>query len=410
MSAATDARVSPRAWLGGYVSERHFLEKYPYYAAVLARLEPVADPTVRSMAVELHRGKFYLRINPAFFAERPQYLTGILLHEVHHIVLGHLTDEGLQSAEHRDYMELAMEMAANEYIDEPLPDPIRWEDFAKRGLSFLRAGQSTRERYELLVAIAPRIPSPTPSTCDDHEPWFDEESAGSKAPPNADEHARKLVSDAIASAETTDPLPEPFAPLPKRLRLAGKHPARLVEALAHALGPPRARLDWARALAELAAKVRAPRHTYSRPARRFPELVGVLPGRAYAPRTTERPHVLCVIDTSASMTRGELEEIARQLAVLSPRARVTVAECDASIARVYPFTGALPAVVGRGGTDLRPVFEPGFLATVRPDGLVYFTDGEGPFPERPPAIPVLWVLTRDGHFACPWGLRAALRA
>ena len=67
---------------------------------------------------------------------------------------------------------------------------------------------------------------------------------------------------------------------------------------------------------------------------------------------------------------------------------------------MYPFTGELTSMVGRGGTDLRPVFAADFLATYRPDGVVYFTDGQGPFPEDDPGVKALWVLTTDEVFEC----------
>ncbi len=88
-----------------------------------------------------------------------------------------------------------------------------------------------------------------------------------------------------------------------------------------------------------------------------------------------------------SMTTKELEEIGRQLAALAEYARITIVECDAEITRVYPFAGALGDVAGRGGTDLRPVFEPDFLAAHRPQGVIYFTDGDGPLPDHAPALP-----------------------
>ena len=125
----------------------------------------------------------------------------------------------------------------------------------------------------------------------------------------------------------------------------------------------------------------------------------------WAPQRVEGPRLLIAIDTSLSMTRAELEEIARQLALLSERAHVTIAECDVEVTRVYPFAGALERVEGRGGTDLRPVFEGAFLAALGVDGVVYFTDGEGPYPEVPPAVPTLWVLTKPSEFRCPWGQR-----
>src|SRR6185437_12156721 len=108
------------------------------------------------------------------------------------------------------------------------------------------------------------------------------------------------------------------------------------------------------------------------------------------------PGILVAIDTSLSMTRPELAEVARQLSQLAEHARVIVAECDVEITRVYAFEGTVAEVAGRGGTDLRPVFEEGFLGARKVNGVVYFTDGEGPFPAAPPRVPVLWVLTKPG--------------
>jgi predicted metal-dependent peptidase len=121
-----------------------------------------------------------------------------------------------------------------------------------------------------------------------------------------------------------------------------------------------------------------------------------------------KPSLLVAIDTSLSMTRAELAEVARQLGKLAEHARLTIVECDCEIARVYAFEGAIAEMAGRGGTDLRPVFDAGFLGSRKVDGVLYFTDGEGPFPEQAPRVPVLWVLTKPGKFGCPWGERAAM--
>lgn len=45
---------------------------------------------------------------------------------------------------------------------------------------------------------------------------------------------------------------------------------------------------------------------------------------------------------------------------------------------------------GGGGTDFRPVFEYIEENDLRPDALVYLTDGYGDFPERRPNYDVLW--------------------
>jgi len=396
--AAHAAETELGVWLSDFVRDPVFLTRYPFYAAILGRLTPVADPSVRRMAVSLHSGRFYLHVNVESFAREPAYLRGVLLHEVHHVALGHLSHPKFADAGEPELMELAMEMSANEYIEEPLPDPIVWRPYAPIGI---RAGQSTVERYHLLLAVAQagRLDRRGGEAVDEHrllrEPSRD---------PGAVEHTRQLL---VAAAEEATATAQGGNEASSVL-VAGQAPGRLIEELTGALGPRERYLDWRTALRMFVARARAPVHTYARPNRRFPSRVGEVPGRTYAPRAIARPTLLVAIDTSMSMRPGELREIARQLEAMREHARIIVAECDVEITRVYAFAGALEEVAGRGGTDLRPVFAPGFLAAQKVDGVVYFTDGLGPTPDAPPPLPVLWVLTKPLNFACRWGQRAWL--
>jgi predicted metal-dependent peptidase len=373
-------------WLDGFTREASFLAKYPYYAAVLAKLVPVADPSVSSMAVSFEGQTFYLHVNVEYFVRAPQYVRGILLHEVHHVVLGHLTHPKFFGVEHAALMELAKEMSANEHIAEPLPNPITIAQFESAGI---RRGQSTIDRYEKLVPLARgRQPRVIGENIDTH--LFTKP----KPPPGGVEITRQLIESA------RDQIPEDETnPL-----LAGRDPGRLLEDLVGIQGPPEVTLDWRAALSAFVAHARAPVHTWARPSRRFPDQVGRVPGRIWVPRPILRPALLVAIDTSMSMTDRELSEISRQLSRVAEHARITIAECDVEVTRVYAFDGAIAKVKGRGGTDLRPVFEllPGY------DGVVYFTDGQGPFPADPPAVPVLWVLTKPHDFECPFGERAKM--
>ena len=81
--ATKRTRSEIEQWLDGFLQEAAFLEKYPYYAAVLAKLSPVADPSVSRMAVSLVDGRFFLHVNVDAFVAEPQFLRGVLLHEVH---------------------------------------------------------------------------------------------------------------------------------------------------------------------------------------------------------------------------------------------------------------------------------------------------------------------------------------
>ena len=62
---------------------------------------------------------------------------------------------------------------------------------------------------------------------------------------------------------------------------------------------------------------------------------------------------------------------------------------------VYPLREDIREVHGRGGTDLRPPFEPAFLRQHNPDVLVYFTDGNGPAPDQAPPLPVICLLIQQ---------------
>jgi predicted metal-dependent peptidase len=382
------------------------LQTYPYYAHILARLDPLHDPSVPTLAVSAHGPRFFLHLNLDYVAQHHDRLLGLMLHEVHHIVLGHLTDPRLRAVAHPDLMELAMEMSANEFVAEPLPGrPVLAEDFGHLGI---RPRQSTLERYERLVAarlageLPPRL---TPATVDCHHLMGVGMGPGDglQQPPGDHARLRQLLEEAVEEARRN----HPDRTMPLGL-LAGKEPGNVLEELDE-LPAPRTYMDWRTALQLFVARVRAPVHTYTRPNRRAPHLVGVVPGRMWYPVESGKPRLLVAVDTSMSMSRDELAEIAAHLRLVHGLATLTVAECDVRVQRAYPFDGRLGSVAGRGGTDLRPVFEPAFLREHRPDGVVYFTDGHGPYPERAPGIKTLWVLTEPWAFGCPWGEKAALR-
>lgn len=392
-------------WLDGFVRDPSFLEAYPYYAAILAKITPVGDPSVKRMAISLHDGRLYLHVNIESFMAEPQFLRGVLLHEVHHVVLGHLTHPKFVDVEEPELMDLAVEMSANEYIEEPLPPAVTCRAYSAVGI---RPGQSTRERYEILVDHVRKTrarPRPTPGengtgTVDEHRFL-----ARGRVAPGGVAQTALLVANAVNEFRAEEEEEDPS----RRFLLAGRTPARIVEELMDTTRMPDEPMDWQSALNMFVARARAPVHTWSRPSRRFPSRIFEVPGRSWSFRRSDIPRLLVAIDTSLSMSKLELEEIARQLMALSDRAHVIVAECDAAVARVYPFAGHIEKVSGRGGTDLRPVFAPEILGAHDVDGVVYFTDGDGPFSPEPPSVPTLWVLTKPSTFACPWGQRARLR-
>ena len=122
------------------------------------------------------------------------------------------------------------------------------------------------------------------------------------------------------------------------------------------------------------------------------------------------------LDTSGStyydlpLFFGELVSLMKSFG----RFDLEVIQCDAKIQNVEHYTqDKLPPpdkeweVKGYGGTDFRPVFKY-VKAHSQPDLMVFFTDGYGTAPLRPPAYPVMWILTDDGQSPVPWGRVAHL--
>jgi hypothetical protein len=157
--------------------------------------------------------------------------------------------------------------------------------------------------------------------------------------------------------------------------------------------------DWRRVLRNFVMKELEQEFTTSRPSRRLPHLVGIVPGRQPVAKKLKR--LMVAIDTSGSMTARLLAMAFAELRPLSRFAELIVVQCDAVIHDVSRFDGKPPTALGRGGTDLRPPFE--LIGRLQVDGVIYFTDGMGFAPAEPPRVPVLWGLTPGGMRPVPWG-------
>jgi predicted metal-dependent peptidase len=204
---------------------------------------------------------------------------------------------------------------------------------------------------------------------------------------------------AVAERLSTEEWQQLPSPMQQRLQMIcrGDTPGSRCEAL---ITSGAGRLDWRRLLRRYVGEATEIQPVFTRPSRRFPALVGVVPGHLHRPA---QPTVMAVIDTSSSLSTEMLAMIAAELVHLAASHTVTVVECDATVHAVYRYRGRLNAVHGRGGTDLRPPFAPAILRTVRPNVVAYFTDGCGPAPEVAPAMPVIWCLVPGGAKPAMWG-------
>jgi predicted metal-dependent peptidase len=423
------------------------LRSHPFHGHIAAgwRARPVTD--VPTMGVCWACGGIQLVWNASFVNKiSDAELAGVLLHEVHHVVLRHVfmfPERAAPTAEFDSFAAVvAEEVTVNEFVNLPLPgSPMRLEQF-KSLCPSLEPYQSTRERYRRLYdpararrdfaerqehdkTVEEQLETTLAcegiaagccnndgqcSVPDSHAAWGSFIEAGATA-------ALSLtVATAQAMAEHGTSLsPELRKTIEQTHGSIGKAPGSTPGGMLAVLaGKARAKLPWQKILRRLLAVDHVAERTYLRPPRRFPELVGVLPG---VQRTPMRLKLLVAIDTSGSMEDEALDEIAAELRVMSQSYDVAVVEFDAAIQRRYrlgpshmncPSEDPLSVMQGRGGTDFCPVFEPETLGWAADGGelsaVIVFTDGYGPAPDSPPREPVIWILAgADAERPAPWG-------
>ena len=119
----------------------------------------------------------------------------------------------------------------------------------------------------------------------------------------------------------------------------------------------------------------------------------------------ETVRVFVCVDTSGSVDdgqmRGFLSEVAGVLRSY-PHLEAELWFADAKAHGPFPLRPGdpLPVPVGGGGTDFRPFFVAAVESVRQRSSAValaiYLTDGHGSFPENPPALDTLWVVTAGG--------------
>lgn len=382
------------------IAIQRLASRYPYHAKILERFTVQHRSDTQTMAVAANGDGVMLYFNAEFVLGLSiDELIGVLLHEVHHVLFGHILMD-LSAFDDLWAFIVAAEVTVNEFVNEPLPGtPITLDQFPD-----LPSHESTIRRYERLKEVQQRftlrIPMGNPIVVhrggndrimiDEHELWGPSECNTDKA----DATLKSILQEA-AIGIAPDTIPRELQQILRRQGI-GVTPGSGTTTLA---GTSRARLNWIRLLRHHLGQAVHRRHDLRRPPRRMPELVGIVPGRSHH---SVKPRITAVIDTSGSLTPDLLETISAELGRLARSFRVTVVECDTKIQRTYPFK-AITDVRGRGGTDLRPPFQPKLLRKLRTDLIVYFTDGYGPAPTSPPRMPVIWCITPDGKTPATWG-------
>lgn len=130
---------------------------------------------------------------------------------------------------------------------------------------------------------------------------------------------------------------------------------------------------------------------------------------------TRQTRAVIAIDTSGSIDPDELSAFVTEVNAIKSlvNAQIILLACDRQLDPDAPWVFepwenlVLPgSLQGGGGTDFRPVFSWVAEHATQADLIVYFTDAQGRFPDRPAGIETLWLV--KGAAPVPWGQRIQL--
>jgi predicted metal-dependent peptidase len=322
-------------------------------------------------------------------------LDGVLLHEVLHAALGHVTRRGSRDPQRWN---IAADIVVNGLIDEqgmelpgsPMRDPNLCGYSVEEVYTLLPADQSQQSvEHDLLEAPA-GPPSLTKASGDGGEDGDgspnDGTSSSKRSPgrPSVDDakslerHWRAATSQAAAVARGGG---------------KGQLPAGVERAFALRDYP---KLDWRSVLWRFMASTATDFATFDR---RY-----MYQGLYLETLEDQNLRVAVCVDTSGSINEELISALMTEVqGVLRayPGLSCTLFFADAELYGPYDITSdsELPPAQGGGGTDFRPFFE--HLKSDPPGGEppsvgIYMTDGFGDFPADEPRFPVLWAIVPGG--------------
>ncbi len=374
-----EGAADPAAERAMIETRSRFLLRNPFLGVLLLDLPLRASPRVRSISSD----GTVLWYNPAFLRGAPPLLAEAhLLHAVLHWAFGHAA-RGAGRDPRR--WQIACDLAL-------VPVFLRSSYDYRTALPIRAPVELARDRSaeEIYGRLAPEEPAADPAPGEGPSDCWQEPAAGAAADRRLRQLWRERIVRAAQSADPSGP---------------GGEVGR--EFLA-AIGAPR--VPWRAVLHRFLARTQTQDFSWLPPNRRY------VARRLYLPGTRNRSFgdLVVAVDTSGSIdpetARGFLAEVEGIGELVAASGTVYVLQADDEVRQVAAWrrgTTVAIGVTGRGGTDFRPVFR--FLAgpsRIETSGLIYLTDGNGPFPDQAPGYPVLWALTEEADV--PFGERLRL--
>ena len=366
-----------------------------FYASLIQqfyriRLEGENAKQLNTCGVTIKNGRILLYWNPKFFETLTlDEARAVLTHEVEHVVRSHI-ERGKDKDQY--IFNLSADLAINQFILGLPKDCITLDKFPKEWK--LKERESAEYYYDEFMKHANKISvtknpdgsyhvkitNPDGKTISefdvsdmDGSEWKDSDNS---------ELSKEIVRQAVKGAiDQMNRSPH------------GTLPAGLEIAVNELLQPPK--ISWNQLLRQyIATSIKSgSKQSWKKPNRRF--------GAVQKGRISNHTLALSVgLDTSGSIGLEDYKLFFSELQAIQQcyKADINVIECDATVQRHYKLNKYKKGnrnVKGGGGTDFIPVFEYIKNKKIRTDVLVFFTDGDGTFPESKYPFRTIWISSSD---------------
>jgi len=351
--------------------------KHPFFGSISLSLNISPDESIPTMCTD---GKS-IRWNPSFVDQMDQEETvGVMAHEVLHVTFKHMMRRGERDPE---LWNIACDLAIN---------PILIE-----GGFVLPEGALNETKYKGLSAetIYSRLPEDAKEKYGSGAGFGEvTDVSDGNGKPLSEAEAKQMEADidskvmmAAAGAKAVGNLPGAIKSLIEEMK--------------------RSQVDWRDSMRRFVGGDQPDDYSMRKPHRKMYHA-----SRIVAPSIQKigAGDVVIGIDTSGSVSNGELSyflgEVNAISADIKPRS-VTVITCDAVIQTVRRYEQGEEIekieVNGRGGTEVRPVFDYIEKNNINVDNMVYFSDMcIFDYPDQP-HYPTMWVSSYSRGEPAPFG-------
>jgi len=361
--------------------------KQPFYGMYMLLLDKKVSKKVPTAGVSKQGINYKLDVNEEFWSNlEPNHRIGLLHHELLHIVFFHLLRH--DEFENQMIANIAMDLEINQFIDKQYlpPGGMTLETFADLNLE---PKKGTRYYYDKLQQAANN--SPKIKMVMEAITNGDIHDGDGDMVPNHDWEEFDNLSDTekkLLGSQIDHHLKEIANSIKNRGTIPGELQSYIDDLFK--VEPPK--FDWksyVRRFAGGSSKVYT-KKMQRKENKRFVEDAGL--------KIKKRRHLLVAIDTSGSVSDGELKEFMNEIHhIYKTGSDVTILQCDTDVRSVIPFKPSDKIEIhGRGGTDFKPIIEYTNNHTSVYTGLIVFTDGEAPAPPKC-QIRTLWVHSSNSN-------------